>query len=357
MSGIQIADDSTLVTDEFLPPHAILQSMSFFKTALSRLKSLRKKQLRDDDPLSEYEIIKMLGEGAQGRVDLALHRPTGTHVALKRTWKQDGVDGGPTFYDDRTYAQEVEIYHKVDRHPNIVDLLDHWTARDAYYTAFELASGGDVLSRLQGANKKCYSERDAAILVATAANALAFLHAHGIVHRDFRAGNVMFIEKGDDSSLVLVDFGIAGVVSKGRPLVANVGVPLYMAPEVYSGTGYGPLVDAWSLGVFAFNLISGSSPFLDGSDQMRGPKFSGRAWKRVSEECKDFVKRLLTVEQRSRMTTRECLDHTWIGKNVPKEVGSCPSCVSGVLRRPAGLTFFPPPNGAWFTTQVPCPAA
>jgi len=118
---------------------------------------------------------------------------------------------------------------------------------------------------------------------------------------------------GDDSYVKLIDFGLAKRVSKDEVMTAPNGTPYYIAPEVLDGK-YDEKCDVWSIGVITFIILCGCPPF-NGSDEqaildaIRVGKFQfkQKAWKTVSKESKDFIRKLLIRNPLNRLSAEQAL--------------------------------------------------
>jgi serine/threonine protein kinase len=210
------------------------------------------------------------------------------------------------------------------RHPNVISLLDWFETKDEVHLVFEQASGGELFDRLHALGH--YTERDAACIAAVLCNALDYIHRKGVLHRDLKTHNVLFMGPEFDSRIVLVDFGISKRLLSPSSFTQTIGVgtPSFTAPEVIEGLKYGSKCDDWSLGILVHHLLCGFGPFdlfMDYQDilagQAKGPQFDTEEWTVISAEGKDFVRRMLTVKPSKRMSAREALDHPWIKGLVP----------------------------------------
>ena len=102
------------------------------------------------------------------------------------------------------------------------------------------------------------------------------------------------------------------------------GTPHYAAPEIYRGERYGPSCDMWSLGVTVFALVTGHIPFFKKENVslktsiLRG-KYNENVLIRagVSDQCRDFISRLIVVSPAGRMTAAQALEHPWLTPVVP----------------------------------------
>ena len=108
------------------------------------------------------------------------------------------------------------------------------------------------------------------------------------------------------------------MIKEGEKLDEKLGTPYYIAPEVLA-KNYGAKCDIWSCGVITYIILSGIPPFNGASDQeiMKKVKqgkfsFNDPVWKSISEDCKNFISSLLTLDQNKRPSASEALQHAWI---------------------------------------------
>lgn len=154
---------------------------------------------------------------------------------------------------------EISILSKV-RHPNCVSLLELFETEDAVYLVTDLAEGGELFDQLL--KKGSYTEGDAARLVHEILLGVEYLHEMDIVHRDLKPENLLFMDKTENARLMITDFGLSKVLTSGNDvLMTACGTPGYVAPEVLEQIGHGKPVDIWSVGVIAYTLLCGYTPF------------------------------------------------------------------------------------------------
>ncbi|KAI9030375.1 kinase-like domain-containing protein, partial [Hyaloraphidium curvatum] len=284
-----------------------------------------------EDPLSasqtggvyevgQYRVGEMLGAGTFGVVRKAVHLPTGKEVAAKILFL-------PTIGRERRLQlilEEVAVL-KINRHPNIIRLLDAFEGEDQkYYLVFELCTGGELYDRIVEAQR--FTERTAGVLLATIIAAVAFLHEppHQIIHRDLKLENILFKSEAPNSPLVIVDFGVALMLEDADETSSEiVGSRPNMAPELIQGKEYGAEVDVYALGVIAYTLLSGCHPF---QEEMEDPdprvlnaaiingrfSFEDKDWSHVSEEAKEFVASLMSLNPADRPTAAQALASPWL---------------------------------------------
>ncbi|KAL7662635.1 Serine/threonine-protein kinase psk1 [[Candida] zeylanoides] len=217
--------------------------------------------------LQDFTPIKVLGQGAYGKVYLVQDAATGKLFAQKQLRK-------PTISrvaDDARHASEVartlserEVLTRITHHPNVVKLFYALQDRDKFYLILEYLPGGELFHHLTSAHNtlgNAFREDDVAFYAAQMALALRHLHGLGIVYRDLKPENCLLNAEGH---LVLTDFGLSKTVDAGE-CTSIIGTPEYMAPEVLRGEHYDQRVDWWSLGCVIFDMMSGKPPFTGNS--------------------------------------------------------------------------------------------
>ncbi|GAV26563.1 hypothetical protein PMKS-000017 [Pichia membranifaciens] len=161
----------------------------------------------------------------------------------------------------RETKQEVAMIKKVDTHPNITTLLDHFDT----YMVFEYAPRGDLHDAIQ-LGIAPVATSDVIDVFMQLISAVEFCHKNGVYHRDIKPENILI---ADDWSIKLTDFGLAT-----DHLICNdfdVGSERYMAPELLEHSDIDSYaadkVDIWSLGICLLNIVFGKSPFRSASSK------------------------------------------------------------------------------------------
>ena len=179
-------------------------------------------------PIADFEPISLLGCGGMGAVYVARQISLGRDVAVKVV--SNNVFDAPLPDEARTVAHL--------HHPNIVQVFSAGVDSDCAWFAMELVKG-------EGSERHAFaSVEDVARLGASVAEALAYAHRCGILHRDVKPSNVFI---GDDGRVKLGDFGLACLAADGAN--DKSGTKRYMAPEVLSGGEATEASDLYSLGV------------------------------------------------------------------------------------------------------------
>jgi serine/threonine protein kinase len=214
--------------------------------------------------LGRYNIVRLLAEGGMGRVYLA-EQAVGTvvrRVAIKVLRKQLGLDRQLV----ARFSREAETLVRLT-HPNTVQLFDFGALPDGTLAlVMEYVEGHSLARELsRGALSVPRAER----VLSQVCGALSEAHAHGIVHRDLKPENLLIAERvGHGDFIKVLDFGIAKVSSEDPASHAKltqqgmiIGTPPYMSPEQFSGEPIDARSDIYSLGVIAFELLTGKLPF------------------------------------------------------------------------------------------------
>jgi serine/threonine protein kinase len=202
---------------------------------------------------SRYCLLRLIGRGAMGAVFLAYDQGLERPVAVKFARSSSEMS---TTENGLRFRQEIRLIGRLT-HPNIVKIFDCGEYQEWLYFVMELHLGPNLAMRLKGGP---FDLSAGLVLLDELLAAAEYLHELGLVHRDIKPGNVLLAEGG---RAVVADFGLARNAADPRLTLAGmlVGTPLYTAPEVFLGARDHPASDLWSLGVLAYELLSGVVPF------------------------------------------------------------------------------------------------
>ncbi|KAE8446107.1 hypothetical protein EG329_012478 [Mollisiaceae sp. DMI_Dod_QoI] len=289
---------------------------------------------------------RVLGQGQYGAVHLATEIGTFKQLACKIINLREAADNladhsstvaGKAWYERMERAKEgikmvmreIQILSKLS-HPNIVDLRKTFCSNTHLYIFTELAPGGDLFSYIDSHNGEL-NDLQSRVISRQIVLAVQYMHNQGIAHRDIKPENILIMQTDFGGRVVLTDFGFANYIhqSSGR-LLSKLGTNGFIAPEVESVDigkgGYTTAADLWSLGVLTACLLTGYSivpreEFTQISQEEIADRFLGNhddftreRWQRMSERALNFLRGLLTINPKKRMTADQALNHSWFTK-------------------------------------------
>ncbi len=278
-----------------------------------------------DTLIGRYEIDGFLGSGGMGEVYRAFDREVQQWIALK-TLRPELASQALLIASLR---KELQLARRVTD-PNICRLYDMGRAAsgngEVVFFTMELLEGRTLAESVR---EQPLAPGEAASVAGQIVSGLAAAHAAGIVHRDFKSGNIMLTAgAGGATRAVITDFGLArdqeGPIRETITAFgpnAIVGTPAYMAPEQLEGREATPASDIYSLGVVLFEMISGRLPIESGSPlvialrrvrepapdvRRHAPKVSAE-WAAAIEAClaRDPARRPRSVEEAGRILRGE----------------------------------------------------
>ncbi|KAF1915403.1 kinase-like domain-containing protein [Ampelomyces quisqualis] len=273
-----------------------------------------------------------------------LRLPTGPHEQKA----QVGKKRWPT----RVAAcfREFDILKELS-HPNIVGIEKVFWSNNTIYLFQELVTGGDLFSFLEYKGGRLDNAL-AVVIVRQVLLGIEYLHAQGIVHRDLKPDNILMASLEDGARVVITDFGNARFLpdakhvstersARCQRMFSTVGTLEYAAPEIHrmnptipAGEGYSKSIDMWSIGSITAALLSGEAIFTNRAHPQYydNPRFVivslaaqcdlsildedyHPVWGQVEQLPKDFIKRLLVLEEDERMTASGALAHMWLAND------------------------------------------
>jgi len=267
-----------------------------------------------------YVIGRELGRGTFSIVKQGTHKKNGEKYAVKF------IDKKYVDQEDLVLlSREIDIMKKVS-HDNVLSLIEIYENDNQLALVMELVTGGELFFKI--VERGSYSERDASNIVRQIVSGVKYLHSLGIAHRDIKPENLLCSGEGNSMIIKIADFGLSKVFANGQQLETSCGTPDYAAPEVLTGdTVYDKSVDLWSVGVVTYVLLCGYPPFYANSQTMLFEKiihaeydFPEPEWNYISETAKNFIKSLLLLDAKSRLTAEECLEHPFLTGSAGSQV-------------------------------------
>lgn len=283
------------------------------------------RRINKEVSLYDFRIIKTLGKGSFGKVVLVQHLELKTYYAMKILVKEQIKQFNQVVHT----KSEREILEKIS-HPFIIKLVFAFQNPEKLFIITEYMCGGDIFYHLQKARR--FSEERTRFYLCEIILALEYLHAKQIIYRDLKPENILLDKQGH---IKLTDFGLSKILTKNLAENNNedsnydishniasknssflsassraytiCGTPEYLAPEILLGKGYTRAVDWWSLGIVAYEMLCGYSPFHDNKYKLdiNVYKNSIKKEKYLSNNAFDLLENLLKIDPNARLGSGE----------------------------------------------------
>ncbi|XP_075011084.1 STE20-like serine/threonine-protein kinase isoform X2 [Calonectris borealis] len=267
---------------------------------------------RDLNPEEFWEIIGELGDGAFGKVFKAQNKETKVLAAAK-------VIDTKSEEELEDYMVEIDILASCD-HANIVKLLDAFYYENNLWILIEFCAGGAVDAVMLELERPL-TEPQIKVVCRQTLEALNYLHENKIIHRDLKAGNILFTLDGD---IKLADFGVSAKNTRTiQRRDSFIGTPYWMAPEVVmcetsKDRPYDYKADIWSLGITLIEMAQIEPPHHE-LNPMRvllkiaksDPPTLAQPSK-WSSDFKDFLKKCLEKNVDARWSATQLLQHPFV---------------------------------------------
>lgn len=274
--------------------------------------------------LDDYEQLREVDKGAFASVHVVRQRQSGQLWALKTI----SLANSEREMLANLTRGEVKIL-KLLNHPNILRVHEVYEDENRIQVVVDLCVGGTLAQRIRFHYHQLHrpiEEGHAAFMARQLLSATEYFHSKGVVHRDVKPENILFVDQSSSSPLKVIDFGLAvGLETLRRQARAGqlevAGTKHYMAPEMHRGGSepYDQKVDLFSIGIVMCEILTGQHPYYapgDDKDAIASKicspaPLSEAAWGRVSPSAVDLCRGLLERSPRSRPGAADALDHAW----------------------------------------------
>ncbi|KAI3748085.1 hypothetical protein L6452_10944 [Arctium lappa] len=260
----------------------------------------------------DYKLYEEVGEGVSASVYRALCVPLNEIVAIKV------LDLEKCNNDLDGIRREVQTMSLIN-HPNLLQSYCSFTTGYNLWVVMPYMAGGSCLHIIKSSFPEGFEEPVIATMLREVLKSLVYLHAHGHIHRDVKAGNILVDFNG---SIKLADFGVSACMfdagDRQRSRNTFVGTPCWMAPEVMQQLhGYDFKADIWSFGITALELAHGHAPFskyppmkvLLMTLQNAPPGLDYERDKKFSKSFKEMVAACLVKDPKKRPSSEKLMKH------------------------------------------------
>ncbi|KAK2180733.1 hypothetical protein NP493_429g01145 [Ridgeia piscesae] len=306
--GLPVEDDTgKRVRGKYTGPK-ILDYDRFYYDLWSKIKP-QPVEIRPGDINDYYEIHEELGSGAFGVVHRATEKSTGRTFVAK-------FINTPYPADKAIVKGEINIMNSL-HHQKLLNLHDAFEDKHEIVLVLEYLSGGELFDRIAAEDYKM-NEGEVVDYVRQVCEGLCYMHEHNIVHLDIKPENIL-CETKKSTNVKMIDFGLAAKLDPEQVVKITTATAEFAAPEVVDHDAVGFYTDMWAVGVLAYILLSGLSPFAgeDSVETMQNVSkcdwdFDSESFKGISEQAKDFIRKLIVKQPQRRLTVHEALEHSWL---------------------------------------------
>ena len=283
--------------------------------------------------IEDVTLLKCLGKGSFGEVYLSTKKGRNQYFATKKMDRKQADQPSVRKY----FENEIKILQSLN-HPNIVKLEEVKATKDYYYIVMEYINGGsltDCLKKYQKRYGKAFPESIVQYLMIQIVDAIKYIHARKIIHRDLKLDNIMvnFDNENDKNNLnmmrariKIIDFGFA-INMKGNLAFSALGSPINMDPTILRKfskkdnrqLGYDEKADVWSLGTVCYEMLIGQSVFNADTMNELVKKVENGSYSvptSVSREVVSFLNGMLQYDGNNRLSAEELAKSPFLTKRV-----------------------------------------
>jgi len=270
--------------------------------------------------MADFEIIKVVGEGASCSVMQVRKKDTGKLYAIKMMNK-DRILTNHKRMERALMERQVLVKTK---HPFIIQMYWAFQTRTHLFFVLEFCAGGELFFHMMKRNR--FDESTAKFYFCEVLLGLEYLHSRNILYRDLKPENILL---DVDGHIRLTDFGLSkeepqigtnSTITPDNKFTSFVGTAGYLSPEMIKREGHGKPLDFYCLGCLLYVMLTGSLPYYQGNwDEMFAKRVSGEhlsypPW--VPENARDMCNKLLEKNPQTRLGSRrgarEVKEHEWV---------------------------------------------
>eukprot|EP00892_Ulva_mutabilis_P003000 jgi/Ulvmu1/12700/UM095_0004.1 len=269
-------------------------------------------KLLDWSAQNDFTLRESLAKGTYGQIYMATHNRSGYESVVKAVHKHISRSQG-----ESTPQQELQLHKYISKHIpdrlHVAKFIAGYEDDKYIYSVMEVCRGPTLASLLAAAGGGIDKE-SAALLLQKIATATMQLHAIGVLHRDIKPDNLMFVSPCGKAPLVIIDFGLSLYIgdAKGYQSKWSVGSMLYAAPEVTNSGYYTTACDVWSLGILLYCMLFGREPFLtfrQAADSRISVQFPDDAEAGVGHDAIELITWMLKHDFHARPSLEQVLRH------------------------------------------------
>lgn len=263
--------------------------------------------------MNDFEFVKAIGSGSYGYVSLYRHKATQLPCVIK------SVSKSMTFLrrEQQHALNEREALAILSSTDCPYAIHGYGTFQDETHLHYvmEYVAGGEFFTYM--VQYDTFDEEETKFFVTQLLLALEHMHSQDLAYRDIKPENMLVDEKG---YIKVCDFGFAKKIGRGERSWTLCGTPEYLARETLLGKGHDKAVDLWAVGIFAYELLAGRTPFEGGSNTGTHTKILSNHIEypsHLSDVVIDFIESLLTNDPHDRLGCgpqgfKEVYSHPWL---------------------------------------------
>jgi serine/threonine protein kinase len=251
--------------------------------------------------LRDFDVLKLLGRGAFGKVYKVLHKKTKKIFAMKVLRKKNLIKEQQIKYS----LIEKRILEQNNTNPFLLSLYFAFQTVENLYMVIDYCPNEDLSVLLNKQPDSCLDERVVKFYMAEIILAIEDLHRRNYIYRDLKPENILIDESGH---LKLADFGLAAenIRSANDFAKSFCGSPIYISPEILKSKRSYKTSDYYTMGVVMYELLTGDPPFFNEDiDKLYGlikkGSFNFPPQRNISESAKDLIRKLINTNPKTRL--------------------------------------------------------